>query len=571
MDLDMRLCAHLKKDVADLSSWLPAYNAVVEQRLSLISWQSWGSDNQIIASVQTLVDECALALERAQPEWTDAAWQSSARSSGASDRTSIREELSTHLSRGFLGCLCWPGQAPGGSGGRLLIICASDECGGPARLIQRRLEDELQCEVVIGSNDVGTWRGEVDSATRGVMLLQTRSVLRDPMRLLQLFEATRKRHPLVCVNVVGGGYDFAKVKPLLLSLSNELHPGEMATLRAELLAQGNGVGQLGSTLSDAICHTISVFFNPAASDVVMEAAIKDILDKLERGAELLQTKAIPVTVLPSFSRSFSRRFKSPSAPTNVFARTNPPALTTRQEIDFPDAPPMPHSSRIGLGQLVSSGGALVTDLPASNLDNLDHLVHNLATREDRDFELKRHQGGTNHLRAATAGSHATQNDAVLERAGSHPRHAGRLRQLHALPGSGHVFDARCVVRGKRHVARLEADPDQRILQARRGGLAPQVGPLHLRAQRSDAGKTRHVDGGLLFVAREVSACATLIIRGARDSVTAAPRALLLVAQARVPFGTLSRGHARCELARPKARSAPSAAVTQAHHGACARY
>ena len=44
-------------------------------------------------------------------------------------------------------------------------------------------------------------------------------------------------------------------------------------------------------------NAISVFFNPAASDVVMEAAIKDILDKLERGAELLQSGAIAVTVL----------------------------------------------------------------------------------------------------------------------------------------------------------------------------------------------------------------------------------------------------------------------------------
>ena len=127
----------------------------------------------------------------------------------------------------------------------------------------------------------------MDSATRGVVLLQTRSVLRNAVRLLQLFEAVWQRHPLVCVNVVGGGYDFAKVKPLLLSLSNELPQGEMATLRAELTPHGNGVGQLGSTISDAVPNAISVFFNPAASDVVMEAAIKDILNKLERGAELL--------------------------------------------------------------------------------------------------------------------------------------------------------------------------------------------------------------------------------------------------------------------------------------------
>ena len=302
MDLDRRLCAHLKRDVAELASWLPAHNKVVEQRLSFTSWQSWGSDNQIIASVQTLLGECALALGRAKPEWTDP-WASSARSSDARDsanvsgRASIREELSSHISCGLLGCWCWPGQAPSDAGGRLLIICARNECGGPARLLQRQLVDELQCDVVIGSDDVDTWCGEVESATRGVVLLQTQSVLRNAVRLLQLFEAVEQRLPLVCVNVVGGGYDFAQVKPLLLSLSSELPSSEMATLRAELAAHGNGVGQLGSSLSDTICHTLSVLFNPAASDVVMEAAIKDILQKLTRGAELLQTGAIPVTVL----------------------------------------------------------------------------------------------------------------------------------------------------------------------------------------------------------------------------------------------------------------------------------
>ena len=210
---------------------------------------------------------------------------------------SIREELNNLLRHPS--CLCWPGHSPSDNGGRLLIICAVHECGGPARLLQRRLEDELQCEVVIGSNDVETWRSEVDSATRGVVLLQTQSVLRNAVRLLQLFEAVQQRHPFVCINIVGGGYDFAKVKPLLLSLSSELPPGEMATLRTELTAHGNGVGQLGSCLSDTVCHTVSVFVNPAASDFVMEAAIKDILDKLERGAELLQTGSIAMTVLPT--------------------------------------------------------------------------------------------------------------------------------------------------------------------------------------------------------------------------------------------------------------------------------
>ena len=255
MDLDRRLCAHLKRDVAELASWLPAHNKVVEQRLSFTSWQSWGSDNQIIASVQTLFGECTLALGRAKPEWTDP-WASSARSSDARDsanvsgRASIREELSSHISCGLLGCWCWPGQAPSDAGGRLLIICARNECGGPARLLQRQLVDELQCDVVIGSDDVDTWCGEVESATRGVVLLQTQSVLRNAVRLLQLFEAVEQRLPLVCVNVVGGGYDFAQVKPLLLSLSSELPSSEMATLRAELAAHtAMALGSLGAALA----------------------------------------------------------------------------------------------------------------------------------------------------------------------------------------------------------------------------------------------------------------------------------------------------------------------------------
>ena len=318
MDLDRRLCAHLKRDVVELASWLPAHNKVVGQRLSFTSWQSWGSDNQVIASVQTLVGECALALGRAKPEWTDT-WASSARSSDArgrasvSDSASIRAGLSSHISRGLLRR---PAQAPSNAGGRLLIICARGECGGPSRLLQRQLGDKLQCEVVIGSDDVDTWRGEVESATRGVALLQTQSVLRDPVRLLQLFQAVQLRLPFVCVNVVGGGYDFAEVKPLLLSLSNELPSSEMATLRAELAAHGNGAGQLGSLLSDTICHTLSVFFNPsAASDMMVEAAIKDILEKLKRGAELLEAGAIATPVLPvSRSSSTWNFFSSRTSP-----------------------------------------------------------------------------------------------------------------------------------------------------------------------------------------------------------------------------------------------------------------
>ena len=82
------------------------------------------------------------------------------------------------------------------------------------------------------------------------MLLQTKSVLAHPVRLLQLFEATNHGHPLVCVNVVGGGYDFGKVKPFLQNLAAELP--NFATLRDELQKSSVSVGKLVRSLSKAV-------------------------------------------------------------------------------------------------------------------------------------------------------------------------------------------------------------------------------------------------------------------------------------------------------------------------------
>ena len=89
------------------------------------------------------------------------------------------------------------------------------------------------------SSAASSWtRGKTRSRRRqGILLLQTKSVLRGAVRLLQLFQATLQRRPIVCVNVLGGGYDFAKAKALLLSLSTELPVGQMVALRTELVAQ----------------------------------------------------------------------------------------------------------------------------------------------------------------------------------------------------------------------------------------------------------------------------------------------------------------------------------------------
>ena len=249
VERDEKLCARLKKtNVTELGLWLAAHHDVVLQRLGVISWQSWGTDNQIIASVQTLVDECAVALGRARPQWKEH-W------TAGDDPLLLKEQAGAPLP-----LLKWLSSlrqlsslpAPTKDEGRLLIVCERAECGAPARLLQQMFAEKLGCEVVIGSEQLDAWQNEVEAATRGILLLQTKSVLRDAVRLLQLFQATLQRRPIVCVNVLGGGYDFAKAKALLLSLSTELPVGQMVALRTELVAQDMSVAQLSSSLSRTV-------------------------------------------------------------------------------------------------------------------------------------------------------------------------------------------------------------------------------------------------------------------------------------------------------------------------------
>jgi len=289
-DLDERLCTRLQINVSELSDWLAAQHArVVEKQLQFLSWQSWGTDNQIIASVQTLVNEGAAVMGRDPPEWKENFKPGGARGAGGSATGSLslsrlRKQLSSLGKNGS--------QESTTEGAPLLIVCARKEVNSHLRLLQHEFGKGLQCEVIIGTDQVDTWRSEVERAKRGVILLQTQSVLQDPVRLLQLFEATRRRHPLVCVNVVGGGYDFAAVKPLLSSLATELSQAQMATLRTELQDSDQGVGQLSNSLVRAVPNAISVFFNPVAGAAMIDAAIKDILDKLERDKQLRQSDAI---------------------------------------------------------------------------------------------------------------------------------------------------------------------------------------------------------------------------------------------------------------------------------------
>ena len=277
-----RVCAHLQRNGPEqLDRWLVAHHEAVKQRLGVLLWQAWDTDNQIIATVETLIDECALALGRERPEWKENVVMDD-------HKGALERRLSKVVRR-----LSRPGIKE--DRGRVLIIAAGEECGGSVRMVQEQLGKLLQCEVVLGTGYVDTWRSEVAGATEGVILLQTASVLRHPIRLLQLFEANRQQYPIVCVNVVGAGYDFATVTPLLTSLWTELSQEDMEILRTELLVDGQGVGKLSSSLGRAVPNAISVFFNQGGGAAAVDAAIKDIVLKMGRTAELRRAAHNPET------------------------------------------------------------------------------------------------------------------------------------------------------------------------------------------------------------------------------------------------------------------------------------
>ena len=144
--------------------------------------------------------------------------------------------------------------------------------GMQARLLQTLIAQRLRCEVLINSDDAELWHDEAIDASRGVILLQTRRVLSHPLRLLQLHVASKRDHPLVCVKILGGGYDFDGAKRFLQTLPSALPPHDLAALRNSLEEDGAELGQLVRRLSSAVPNSISVHCDPGAELRVQSVA-----------------------------------------------------------------------------------------------------------------------------------------------------------------------------------------------------------------------------------------------------------------------------------------------------------
>ena len=82
----------------------------------------------------------------------------------------------------------------------------------------------------------------------------------------------------------------------------------MITVLALLLCQpATACQQDPCSLIQAIPNAISVFFNPAAGDAMVDAAIRDVILKLGRKAELLKSHAIGTERTIAVQSSKARR------------------------------------------------------------------------------------------------------------------------------------------------------------------------------------------------------------------------------------------------------------------------
>jgi len=151
-----------------------------------------------------------------------------------------------------------------------------------------------------------------------VLLLQTAHVLEQPWVLLSLYRAAICNVPMVCVVVVGSGYEFAEAKGHLTNLEEVLSEsarqevsGALVRL-SDLSGETHDIGTLSTKLAALVPSLISVVLNPDGSENELSATARDIRDK-ERAlvARLSQEAGSPdsraSSVLERRSSSSSRR------------------------------------------------------------------------------------------------------------------------------------------------------------------------------------------------------------------------------------------------------------------------
>ena len=119
--------------------------------------------------------------------------------------------------------------------------------------------------------------------------MQTAGVLSVPSVLLECYDAVTRGLPLVCVRLISedvDAYDFDDARDLLEDLPNELPrrvgADALAALEAGAARLGTDVPTVASTLAATLPQLISCELDPAGTDNQVNAALRDIVDRLKK-------------------------------------------------------------------------------------------------------------------------------------------------------------------------------------------------------------------------------------------------------------------------------------------------
>ena len=166
--------------------------------------------------------------------------------------------------------------------------------GSDARFLHAQLERALGARCFLGGRDDGSDDGIRASAeglarSRTLLLVQTAGVLSVPSVLLECYDAVTRGLPLVCVRLISedvDAYDFDDARDLLEDLPNELPrrvgADALAALEAGAARLGTDVPTVASTLAATLPQLISCELDPAGTDNQVNAALRDIVDRLKK-------------------------------------------------------------------------------------------------------------------------------------------------------------------------------------------------------------------------------------------------------------------------------------------------
>jgi len=182
------------------------------------------------------------------------------------------------------------------------------EAASDARYMHDILRKMLHAPVFLDSSVLNDLRQLITNGVHvsdTIVLLATKNVLCRPWCLMEMLEGTRKRLPIIMVQMYNGGFSFAEARGFISNLENEmmlLNPSGLHALHEHL---GPNLEELKEACIQAIDANadISPVFNAHAGDNAMVALMKDVIEQM---AEFTNRK---VTWLGS-DGSFNGRLRS---------------------------------------------------------------------------------------------------------------------------------------------------------------------------------------------------------------------------------------------------------------------